>query len=105
MSKLRPLLFVAALLAIISQAAFAATEPKVIFSEKCAMCHGKDGKAQTEMGKKIGAKDLTSQEAKSLTDAQIEAQIAKGKGRMPGYEGILTDKEILTLVKYLKTLK
>lgn len=85
--------------------AFAAQDPKVIFSEKCALCHGKDGKAQTEIGKKVGAKDLTTKDAQSLTDAQIQLQIAKGKGRMPGYEGILTNKDIAEMVKFIRTLK
>jgi len=105
MCTLRPLLLVVIIAAISLQPAFAAKDPQVVFREKCAMCHGKDGKAQTEMGKKLGAKDLTSSEAQSLTEAQIQTQIAKGKGRMPGYEGILTDKEIREVVKYVKSLK
>lgn len=95
----------AALLFALVVPAFAGSDPKGVFSEKCALCHGKDGKAQTEIGKKVGAKDLTGTGARSLTDAQIQAQIGKGKGKMPGYEGILTNKEIAEMVKFVRTLK
>ncbi len=100
-----PSIAAAALLFASMATAFAANDPKVVFSEKCALCHGKDGRAQTEIGKKVGAKDLTAKEAQSLTDTQIQTQVAKGKGRMPGYEGILTSKEIAEMTKFLRTLK
>jgi len=46
------------------------------FSKNCAPCHGKDGKAQTSIARKLGVKDLTQSK---LTDAEIERQIVDGR--------------------------
>ena len=94
-----------ALLSLAATWAIAANDGKELFEERCAMCHGHDGRATNEMGRKIGAKDLASKESQALSVKQIQEQISKGKNRMPGYEGVLTDEEIKTLAKYVKTLK
>jgi mono/diheme cytochrome c family protein len=40
-----------------------------------------------------------------LSDADLNAAITKGKGKMPGYEGKLTADQIQDLVKYIRSLK
>ena len=45
-------------------AALAATtarcdDVKATYDKECAKCHGADGKGETKMGKKLGAKDYT----------------------------------------------
>jgi mono/diheme cytochrome c family protein len=39
------------------------------------------------------------------SDADLTTAIAKGKGKMPGYEGKLTADQIQDLVKYVRSLK
>ena len=90
-----------------------ADESADLYGKKCAMCHGKDGKGNTVMGKKLVIKDLTDQAVMSkLTDQQIEDQIkngvkdpATGKERMLSFNGKLTDDQIKGLAKFVRTLK
>jgi mono/diheme cytochrome c family protein len=69
------------------------------------MCHGADGRGDTPMGKKTGARDFASPEVQKQTDAQLIEITAKGKNKMPGYEKKLTDDQIKQLVAYIRTLK
>jgi mono/diheme cytochrome c family protein len=43
---------------------------EAIFQEQCIGCHGPDGRAQTELGKKLGAADLTSDAIRQQSDSQ-----------------------------------
>ena len=74
------------------------------FNTKCTTCHGKDGKAQTQMGIKLKAKDLTQKASwTGLTDAVIENQIRNGTPTktMPAFAEKLSPEEIQTVVKYV----
>jgi|SRR5580704_14340330 cytochrome c6 len=75
------------------------------YKAKCAMCHGADGSASTGMGKSMGLKALGSPEVQSMSDADMTAIIANGKGKMPASKGKLTDAQISDVVKYIRTLK
>jgi mono/diheme cytochrome c family protein len=80
------------------------------FNAKCAGCHGKDGKGQTTMGKKLKVSDLTEAKLQaSLTDAKILQLIKEGakdkdtgKARMPAFTGKLTDAEMGEQVQYVR---
>src|ERR1043166_224591 len=48
-------------------AAARAGDVKAIYEKDCTKCHGADGKGETKMGKKLGAKDYT--------DAKVQAEI------------------------------
>src|SRR6266853_1795752 len=50
---------------------------EALFQEQCIGCHGSDGRAQTEMGKKLGAADLTSDAVRQQSDSQL-AKIVQG---------------------------
>lgn len=39
-----------------------------LYSTNCASCHGNDGKAQTDVGKAVKAKDLVAGEFKQVKD-------------------------------------
>jgi mono/diheme cytochrome c family protein len=84
--------------------AFAQTDAKTNFSQKCAICHGPTGKADITMSKKMGARDLTSAEVVKLPDAEIRKTIAEGKGKMPPYGGILGKEGVDAMVKYVRSL-
>ncbi len=77
-----------------------AEDAKALFAQKCAMCHGPDGKGGTAMGKKLGAPNLTTVKD---SEAQIANVITNGRPpKMTPYKGKLTDAQIQELAKYVK---
>jgi cytochrome c6 len=76
-----------------------AEDGAALFKQKCASCHGPDGKGQTKMGEKLGVKDLTALPA----GTDVKAAIENGKPpKMTPYKGKLSDAEIDALAKYVK---
>jgi cbb3-type cytochrome c oxidase subunit III len=78
------------------------------YGDKCATCHGKDGKGDTNMGKKSKAKDLTKAETwKGIDDKAVEKQVREGTDdkRMPAFKDKLSDEEIAAVVKYVRTFQ
>ncbi len=75
------------------------------FKAKCALCHGADGKGETGMGKSLKLRDLGSADVQKQSDAELNALITKGKGKMPAYDGKLSADQINELVKYVRGLK
>lgn len=88
-------------LAIVAALLFAtaarADDAAALFQSKCKMCHGADGKG-SEVGKKMGAPDLTAVKISSADAAQV---IAQGKNKMIGYKGKLGDADIKALADYV----
>jgi cytochrome c6 len=77
-----------------------AEDGKALFAQKCASCHGPDGKGKTKMGEKLGAKDLSGIKS---SEAEIVAVISNGKPpKMLAYKGKLSDAEIKALAAYVK---
>ena len=88
-----------------------AEEAKAIYEKDCAKCHGTDGKGDTKMGKRLGAKDYTDPKVQEeLKDAAAVKAIkeglknAEGKTLMKPVEG-LSDDDIKGLVAYMRTFK
>jgi len=78
-----------------------AEDGKALFAQKCASCHGPDGKGKTKMGEKLGAKDLTKETKEPL--AEIVKDIENGKPpKMLAYKGKLSDEQIKALAEYIK---
>lgn len=81
------------------------------WDKDCAMCHGKDGKGQTPMGKRLGIVDYTSAKVQAkFTDDQAFKDIKEGvekegKKKMPAFGSKLSDDEIHALVKYIRDFK
>ena len=75
-----------------------------IFQEQCIVCHGPNGRAQTETGMKVGAADLTSDAVQQQSDSQLSKIIQDGKGKMPAFEGKLTDDEVRAVIGYIRQL-
>ena len=77
---------------------------ETLFKTKCASCHGPDGKGEVPMGKKLGARNLSSTEVQSESDAQLTDVVTKGKNKMPAYGGKLSKEQIGELVAYIREL-
>ena len=77
---------------------------EALFQEQCIGCHGPDGRAQTELGKKLGAADLTSAAIQQQNDSQLATMIKNGKGQMPTFDNNLSDDEIRNVIAYIRQL-
>jgi len=98
----------AALLLLNAQIIFAGGDPASAgaktFTSKCASCHGKDGRGDTAMGKKLKLRDLTSADVQKQSDQQLHTITAKGKGKMLAYEKKLTEEQIHEVVAFIRQL-
>ncbi len=93
-----------------------AADAKENYDNLCAKCHGPEGKGDTKMGQKLGAKDFT--DAKTQADMKDEdatkaikegIKDADGKTKMKafvtGADTPLSDDEVKALVAYVRGLK
>src|ERR1043166_5943770 len=94
-----------------SAAAASAADAKALYEKDCAKCHGSDGKGETKMGKKLGAKDYTDPKVQAaLTDAAAFKATKdglndkEGKVLMKPAEGT-SDDDIKAMVAYMRTFK
>ncbi|HJZ85750.1 MAG TPA: cytochrome c [Polyangia bacterium] len=80
---------------------------------KCASCHGEDGKAQTDQGKKMAVRDMTTPAwQKEFSDDQIRKAILDGikterdgkKKEMDPYKDKLKPEQIDALIPYIRSL-
>lgn len=88
-----------------------AADAKALYEQDCAKCHGADGKGDTKMGKKLGAKDYTDAkvQAEMKDDAAFKAikdglKDKDGKTVMKPAEG-MSDQDIKGLVAYMRSFK
>jgi cytochrome c6 len=89
-----------------------AEDASVIWTKTCAACHGKDGKGQTKMGRKVDVKDYTDPKVQAdLTDEKAAKALKegikddKGKERMKAYGDQYSDEEIKSLIAYVRAFK
>ncbi len=99
-----------ALLAVPALSASAA-DAKALYEKDCAKCHGADGKGETKMGKKAGAKDYTNAKVQEELKDEAAFKAIKegykdkdGKVVMKPAEG-LSDADIKGLVAYMRKFK
>ncbi len=83
--------------------AAAAEDGAAIFGQKCAICHGKDGKGMASWKAK-GQPDFTdSHFQSSISDQQISDSVHNGKGKyMPPFKGKLSDEQISAVVAQVR---
>jgi len=103
--------FIALGLLALSAAPSRGADAKENWNKNCMPCHGQNGAADTKMGKKLNAKDLTDATVQaSFTDDAAAKAIKEGikeegKTKMKAIGDKLTDDEVKALVAYVRTLK
>ena len=75
------------------------------YKGKCQACHGPAGMPSDGMAKSMGMKPLGGADVQAMSDADLTAAIANGKGKMKGFKGTLSDAQTKDLVTYIRTLK
>ena len=88
-----------------------AADGQALYEKSCAKCHGKDGKGQTVMGKKAGAKDYTDAKVQDELKDDVAFKAVKegykdksGKEVMKPAEG-MTDDDIKAVMAYMRKFK
>jgi len=95
-------------------AAMADDAAKAVWDKSCAKCHGKEGKGDTKVGKKLKIVDYTNAEWQGkVKDDELFKAIKEGKGEkddegefaMPAFAAKLKDEEIKAQVAFIRALK
>ncbi len=88
-----------------------AADAKATWVDKCAKCHGAEGKGDTKMGKKLGIKDYTDAKVQAgFTDEQAFKALKEGIKDKAGSTRMMAvedtpDADIQDLVAYVRSLK
>lgn len=109
--RVRFRLIVSAFLLAAASRAAAVPTARENYKTHCVSCHGADGKAQTRLGKKSGAKDISDKTALAkLSDEAVFKTIKfgrkndKGEEKMEPFGDDMSDPEIAALVAYVRAL-
>ena len=103
-------MLISAVLLLAGAVSLRAADAKATYDKDCAKCHGKDGKGDTMMGKKLGVKDYTDAKVQDeLKDADMTKAIKEGKKdddktKMKAFSD-LSDDEVKALVAYIRAFK
>lgn len=73
------------------------SSPAVLYQTHCADCHGNDGRGVA------GIDDL--RQGLSRPDPDIVLMLERGQGTMPAYQGLLSRRELLDIVAYVRRLR
>jgi mono/diheme cytochrome c family protein len=85
-----------------SQASKSPEQGGQIFEQLCVGCHGSDGHATTDMGKKVQAADLTSEAVQQQSDSQLTKVIKNGQKKMPSFADKLSDDDIGNVLAFVR---
>jgi cytochrome c6 len=91
-----------AFLALLAHAAHAADVMKggQIYRMHCANCHGASG-----IGAMPNAPSFARGERMMQPDPMLLASIRRGRGAMPGFFGVLSDRDTLDVIAYLRSMR
>lgn len=89
---------------ILSEPARSDDKSEAVYKQKCASCHGPDGKGDTPAGKATKVRSFADPEVTKMSDQELADAIEKGKGKMPKYGATMKPDEIKSMVAYLRTL-
>lgn len=97
-------------LSVLSSNAFAgdAKNGKKVYEQNCATCHGAKGKGDGVAAAALNPKPNNFSKGVfkyGSKDADLEKTIKNGKGSMPKWAGVVSDKNIKDVISYIRTLK
>ena len=72
-----------------------------LFRQNCAICHGPEGEGKT-LGDGKQIPNLRDGEFKYKTDGEIYRHISEGGNGMVPFRGLLTEREINLMVKFVQ---
>ena len=70
-----------------------------VYRQHCANCHGVNG-----MSTFPGTPNIARLEGKLQPDRIILERIRMGRNAMPAYQGIISDRDLLSVIAYMRTL-
>lgn len=70
-----------------------------LYGQYCETCHGPNGRGQF-----AGAPDFSRTNVMMRSDGALFASIKVGRGAMPGFLGILRERDLFDVIAYLRTL-
>ncbi|WP_286757947.1 cytochrome c [Ralstonia sp. RL] len=70
-----------------------------LYDRNCSVCHGPTGQSVMP-----GAPNLARGEGMLKPDFTLLASIRAGRNAMPAYQGILSDRDIMDVIAYVRTL-
>lgn len=70
------------------------------YANYCEICHGGEGQ-----GRMPGVPNFARSEGLLSSDLSLLEVVRQGKGSMPAYGGILSDRQLLDVIAYLRTLQ
>ena len=86
----------------------AAQEPpkrSAAWEANCSVCHGGDGRGQTEEGLKKRARNLADPKWQaSVSDGRLESSIQRGHDKMPAFGRKLSAEQVKALVAEIRGL-
>lgn len=100
-SRLLAALAVAIVAASFSTELYAADmfKGRQIYSTNCAICHGPTGIATMP-----GAPNFARREGILKPDFTLLSTIRSGRNVMPAFQGILSDRDIMDVIAYIRTM-
>jgi mono/diheme cytochrome c family protein len=77
-----------------------------LWRRRCAMCHGDDGRGDTQVAERTPMPDLASASwQRSRSDERIRAAIRLGgRAPMPAFKDRLTSEDLDALVRFIRAL-
>lgn len=87
-----------------------ADDAKALYEQQCVKCHGADGKGDTKMGQRLGAKDYTDAKVQDeVTDEAackaIKEGLKKDDKTLMKPNDSLSDDQVKGLVAYMRAFK
>ncbi len=96
----RSALLVLAVTSLAGTMSTASASGRGLFNQHCVRCHGFEGNGDSMPGTPIFSRG----QGLHKDTVQLKQRILRGGMTCPSYEGILTEREALDVVSYLRTL-
>ena len=88
-------------------AAVASGSGAAIYAQRCALCHGAEGRGDGPAAASLNPKPRNHTDGSymnSQTNDQLLTVIRDGKGAMPAWKSVLSEEEIQAVLQHVRTL-